>query len=108
MLPASELTLLAASAAGIHHFVISIILAIMEHSFAQLRQDLAQAVLCLSSGNFSQAAAHSSQHLVQHSQAVKIGDSRSTCGRIWNLTTSIEIGLRIVDAFLVAFGKSSF
>ncbi len=46
-----------------------IIFAIARHSFAQFRQDLAQATICSSSGNFSHAAAQSSQHFAQHSHA---------------------------------------
>jgi hypothetical protein len=42
--------------------------AIASHSLAQFRHDLAHAAICLSSGNDSQAAAQSLQHLVQHSQ----------------------------------------
>jgi len=42
-----------------------IICAIAAHSLAHERQDLAQAANFLSSGNFSQAAAHSSQHFAQ-------------------------------------------
>jgi hypothetical protein len=37
------------------------------HSLAQSRHEAAQAAMCLSSGNFPQAAAHSSQHFAQHS-----------------------------------------
>lgn len=42
---------------------------IAEHSLAQLRQALAQAAICLSSGIFSHAAAQSLQHFAQHSHA---------------------------------------
>ena len=42
-----------------------IICAMAAHSLAHVRQALAQVANCLSSGNFSQAAAHSSQHLEQ-------------------------------------------
>ena len=45
------------------------IFAISRHSLAHARQVLAQAAICLSSVIFSQAAAQSSQHLAQHSQA---------------------------------------
>jgi len=46
-----------------------IIFAIAAHSFEQFRQDFAHAAICLSSGNFSHAAAQSLQHFTQHSQA---------------------------------------
>jgi len=48
------------------HFII---FAIAVQSLAQSRHDLAHAAIVLSSGNFSQAAAHSSQHLAQQSAA---------------------------------------
>jgi len=44
-------------------------LIISRHALAHSRHALAQALMCLSSGNFPQAVAHWSQHFVQHSQA---------------------------------------
>jgi len=51
--------------AGIRQTYYFIILAMAAHSLAHMRQALAQVGICLSSGKFSQAAAHSSQHLAQ-------------------------------------------